>query len=106
MSRIMRARSLSRLLSANPRSTRAFSDAAAKDPVSAAALGAASSQANASVEKAAGAEPLPSEESTGGKKSFGWFKLGAFTAFTGAVGAVGYYSYGSFLSLYPYSLLY
>jgi hypothetical protein len=94
----MRARALSRLLSANPRSARAFSDATAKDPASAAALGAASSEANASGEKKIEAEPPLLEESTGEKKPFGWFKLGAFTALTGAAAAVGYYSYGSSLS--------
>jgi hypothetical protein len=98
MCRIMRARALSRLLAANPRSARAFSDAAAKDPALAAALGASSSEANASGEKKIEAEPPVLEESAGGKKPFGWFKFGAFTALTGAAGAVGYYSYGSSLS--------
>jgi import inner membrane translocase subunit TIM50 len=93
MCRIMRARALSSLLSANPRSTRAFADAAAKDPAAAAALGAVSSEANASGEKAAEAQTPVLEEPAGGKKSFGWFKFGAFTTLTGATGAVGYYSY-------------
>ncbi|KAF3327482.1 mitochondrial import inner membrane translocase subunit TIM50 [Carex littledalei] len=93
MCRIMRARALSSLLSANPRTTRAFADAAAKDPAAAAALGAVSSEANASGEKAAEAQTPVLEEPAGGKRSFGWLKFGAFAALTGATGAVGYYSY-------------